>query len=764
ASFTIPDEPDEPQVSATTTPSLCELANGDIDITVSGGVPPYTYNWSNGATTEDLNDVSAGSYTVTVTGANGCSTVQTISLTNDNPPITINPTVTANTTCNGGNGSISITISPASPPAGGNWTISWSNGANGTSLSDLTPGTYTVTVDGGGACTQTANITIPDEPDEPSVSANITEAYCELANGDIDITVTGGVPPYTYNWSNGATTEDINDVLSGSYTVTVTGANGCSTEATFTIPENNIPINISGNVMANTACTSSNGSISITVTPNPPATGSYTYTWSNGANGTNLTNLPPGSYTVTVSAGGTCTQTATFTVPDQPNLPSINPNITPANCGLSNGGITVSVTGGVQPFTYAWSNGGNTNTISNVPAGTYTVTVTGGNGCTASQPITIPDEPINFNVSNNITPNTACGGANGGIVLTVTPPNPPTGAYTYTWNNGMTTPNLSNLAPGTYTVTVSAGGTCTQVLNYTVPENAQLPVFSTSVTPAYCGLPTGNVNLTVSAGLPPITFQWSNGMTTEDLNNITGGSYTVTVTGQVGCTATGTVNVPDNSIAFTVNGLTTGNSSCTNPNGQIVLNMNPQTPPQGPGYSYQWNTGQTTPFLTNLPPGTYTVTVSAGGTCTQVQSYEVFDFAFPPQMTLSAVAATCGDNNGAVNLTVTNGDGPFSYNWSNGATTQNLSNVGPGSYTVTLTAGNGCTATASATVANNNPAINITGTPTPNTSCTAGNGAIDITVSPAGNNYTYNWSNGATTQDISNLAPGTYTVTVTAGS
>lgn len=763
ASFTIPDQPNLPQVSSNTTPSVCAQANGDIDITVTGGVTPYTYNWSNGATTQDINDVNAGSYTVTVTGANGCSTVQTITLTNNNPNITINPTVMANTTCNGGNGSISITISPSSPPNGGSWSINWSNGSNNTNLTNLTPGTYSVTVDGGGACTQTANITVPNQPNVPSVSANTTPAYCQLANGDINTSVSGGVSPYTYLWSNGATTPNLIDVVSGSYTVTVTGANGCTTVNTFTISENNIPITITGNVIANTACSSSNGSITITVTPNPPATGSYTYTWSNGGNGTNLTNLAPGSYTVTVSAGGSCTQTATFTVPNQPNQPAINSNVTPANCGLSNGSITVSVTGGVQPFTYAWSNGGNTNTISNVPAGTYTVTVTGGNGCTSSAPIAIPNDPINFTVSNNITPNTACVGANGGIILSVTPPSPPTGSYTYTWNTGATTANLSNLAPGNYTVTVSAGGTCTQVLNYTVPQNAQLPVFSTSVTPGYCGLPTGSINLSLSAGLPPITFQWSNGMTTEDLNNIIGGTYTVTVTGQVGCTATGNVNVPNNTIPYTVTGITTGNSSCTNPNGQIVLNMNPQTPPQGPGYSYQWNTGPTSPFLTNLAPGTYTVTVSAGGTCTQVQSYEVFNFAFPPQLSLSPVAATCGSSNGAVNMTITSGDGPYSYNWSNGANSQNLSNVTPGTYTVTLTAGNGCTATASATVANNNPAINISGTPTPNTSCSANNGAIDISVSPAGNNYTYNWSNGATTQDINNLAPGSYTVTVTAG-
>ncbi len=764
ASITVPDQPNTPNLSASTTPSTCELANGSIDLTASGGVPPFTFNWSNGATTEDLNNVSAGSYTVTVTGANGCTSTTTVNLTNNNPPITITPNVTANTTCNGGNGSISISISPPAPPAGGSYTITWSNGQSGTTtLNNLTPGTYTVTVDGGGACTQTASITVPDQPNTPNIATTAQPAWCGLSNGGVSINVSGGVSPYTYNWSTGATTPNISNVPAGSYTVTVTGANGCTSTAPVNVPNNTVNINITGNVTANTACTGGNGSITIIVTPNPPPFGTYTYTWSNGQSGTTLNNLTPGSYTVTVSAGGNCSQTATFTVPNQPNLPSPTANITPANCGLSNGGATITVIGGQQPFSYAWSNGNNTNSISNVPAGTYTVTVTGGNGCTATLPVTIPDQPINFTVSNNVTPNTACNGANGAISLSVSPPNPPTGSYTYTWNTGATTPDISNLAPGNYTVTVSAGGTCTQVLNFNVPQNAQLPVFSTSVTPAYCGLPTGAVNLTLSAGLPPITYQWSNGATTEDLNNITGGTYTVTVTGQVGCTATTTVNVPDNSIPFTVTGLPIGNTSCTVPNGQISLTLNPPVPPQGPGYSFQWNTGANTSLLTNLAPGVYTVTVSAGGTCTQVHSYEVYNFAFPPQLSTATTASTCGQSNGAVNLTINNGDPPFLFSWSNGATSEDLSNVPAGSYTVTVTAGNGCTATASAAVANNNPAISISGTPTPNTSCTAGNGAINITVNPAGNDYTFNWSNGATTEDISGLTAGTYTVTVTLG-
>jgi len=747
ATYTVPDEPNTPDITSITTPSICELNNGDIDISVSGGISPYTYNWSNGATTEDLNDILSGSYTVTVTGDNGCTSTATINLANNNPPISISPNITANTTCIGGNGTISITVTPNPPPVG-SYTYTWSNGNTGTNPINLTPGSYTVTVDGGGACTQTATFTVPDQPNTPNLSPSSTPAHCGLSDGSASIGASGGVSPYTYNWSNGGTGTSIANIPGGTYSVTVTGANGCTATTNISVPDNPVNFTITPTITANTSCNSNNGSISISVAPVNPPTGGYTYTWSNGDTGTNLTNLAPGSYTVTVSAGGNCTQTATFNVPDQPNNPTLTPIITPALCGLSNGAASISVTGGTQPFTYIWSNGNTTNNINNVPAGSYSVTITGSNGCTGSASVTIPDNPVTFTIANTITPNTACNSSNGAISITVTPQNPPTGSYTYIWSNGNTSTNLTNLAPGSYTVTVSAGGNCTQTATFNVPDNAAPPSLSSSVVPAYCGLSAGSADITTSGGLPPYSYLWSNGMTTEDLNNIVSGVYTVTVTGQVGCTSVTTVNIPDNTISFTILGSTMGNNSCTNPNGQITLNMQPPVPPQGPGYSYLWSNGVTTPYQLNVGAGTYTVTVSAGGTCTQVASFTVYELAFPPQVTVATTAATCGYSNGVADITPTGGMTPYTYNWSNGATTEDLSNIAAGAYSVTVTGGNGCTATASMTVAN--------------TSCSANNGSVDINVTPAGN-YTYDWSNGATTEDLNNIAAGTYIVTVTAG-
>ncbi len=749
ATFNIANQPNTPNISAAPTPSICELANGDINLTVSGGVSPYTFAWSNGETTEDLNDVLAGSYSVTVTGANGCTTSTTVPLANNNPPITINGTVTPNTTCIGGNGGIVISISPPTPPAGGNYTITWSNGTNGTGNPMLQPGTYTVTVDGGGACTQTASFTIPDQPNTPTLSMSVTPDLCNQGNGAVSVSVSNGLPPFTYLWSDGSSGPGINGLPTGSYSVTVTGANGCTAASTANVPNNNLNVSITPTVMANTNCNGTgNGTISIAVTP-PGAN----VTWSTGAtNTTSINGLLPGSYSVTVSAGGTCTQEATITVPDQPNTPTVNTIVTAANCGLPNGEAEVVASGGVPGYTYQWSNGGSSPLISPVAAGSYTVTVTGANGCTSTATADVQNEQIQIDIFSDITPNTSCLAPNGVISLTVTPP-----TAGVQWSNGMTTPTISNLAPGVYSVTVNAGGTCTTSTAFSVPDMSEVPFLSYDANPSTCSQPNGSIDLTVNNGVPPFDIIWSNGMPFEDLTGVAPGLYSVTVTSATGCQATTVINVPNNNTTFNLTGTPTANTSCSSPNGGIQLSVTPSGT-----YTYAWSNSATTQNINNVPAGSYTVTVSAGGSCTAVGTYQVANNATAPTLSTTPTSATCGLGNGSVNLTVSGGTTPYNIVWSNMATTEDIANVPAGTYTVTVTGANGCSATASANVGNTNTSPNVTGVTVANTSCTTNNGGVNITVSPSGA-YTYVWSNSATSEDISNVAPGTYTVTVSAG-
>lgn len=753
ASFNVANQPNTPTISSTTTPTVCELANGGINVSVSGGVTPYTFAWSNGATTEDLTNILAGSYTVTVTGANGCTSTSSISVTNSNPPITIPGVVTANTTCNGGNGAINITPSPTTPPGGGSYTFSWTNGATTEDLSNIPPGQYGVTINGGGACTATANFNVPDQPNAPNLSATTTPSVCGLSNGDINLSVSGGITPYTFVWSNGATTEDLDDVLAGSYTVTVTGGNGCTASTTVPLTNNNPAITISGTTAPNTTCSGGNGSISINISPNiPPPGGSYVINWSNGSTATNLVGLTPGTYTVTVDGGGACTQTASFTIPDQPNNPVLNPSITPSFCNQSNGGANVSVSNGVGPFTYLWSDGSSGTGITGVPAGSYSVTVTGANGCTATTPINITNTNVSITVTPTVTPNTVCvGPGNGGISIQVQP-----GGLNILWSTGATGTSISPLDAGSYSVTVSAGGTCTQAVNITVPTQPNPPTLNTLITPAVCGLPNGEAEVQASGGVPGYTYAWSTGGTSPLISPVPAGNYTVTVTGANGCTASTSVNVPNNQITVTAFANITHNTSCLVPNGSIDLTVNP------PGAGVQWSNGMNSYTISNLAPGTYSVTVSAGGSCTTTASYTVSNNSVVPFLFYDANNSTCGQPNGSIDLTVSSGEPPYFFNWSNGSQNEDLNNIPAGLYNVTVTTLSGCSATTTINVPNTNTTINLTGTPTANTSCISPNGGINLSVSPAGS-YTYAWSNNATTQNISNVPAGTYTVTVSAG-
>lgn len=766
ATYNVPDNPSRPVPTATPTQSTCNLANGSIDASVTGGVAPYTYDWQGGETTQDLSNVAPGNYTLTVTGANGCTQTISVNVGNNDPAISLSANTTPNTACVGGTGSIDLTPTPAVPPAPlGSYTYTWSNGETTQDLTDLPPGSYTVTISMGGSCTSVASYNVADNPSLPTPTATPTQGLCNLDNASIDASVTGGVSPYTYNWSNGATTQDLANIPPGNYTLTVTGANGCSRSIDVNVGNTNPPITLTATTVANTTCIGGNGSINLTPSPtNPPAPlGGYTYTWSNGATSQDLIDLPAGSYMVTVSSGGSCTAVGTYNVADNPNLPAPTATTVPSTCNLPNGSIDVSVTGGVAPYTYTWApNNETTQDLSNVLSGNYTVTVTGANGCTRLLNVTVNNNNPPITLTGIVVANSLCVGGNGSVDLTAAPANP---NYTYNWSNGETTQDLSGLPAGTYVVTVSAGGTCTATASYTVVDGPVAPVPSASPTQSVCNLANGSIDVSVTGGVPPFTYNWSNGATTQDITGVLPGDYLVTVTGANGCSRILNVTVGNNDPSISLSATTVANTSCNNSGtGSIDLTPTPAVPPAPLGsYTYNWSTGGTTQDISGLLPGTYTVTVSMGGTCTAVNSFTVADNPNQPMPTATPTQSTCSLANGSIDASVTGGVPPFTYTWSNGTTTQDLSNVLAGSYTLTVTGANGCTRAITVDITNNNPPINLTSAIVANTTCTGGNGSIDLTAAPANPNYTYTWSNGATSQDVNNLTPGDYTVTVSAG-
>jgi len=777
ASITVaPSNP--PTANATPSPNTACAApfNGSVVVTTTNfaASPTPTYAWSNGATTQNLNNVAAGTYTVTVTQGS-CNVTATATVAN-NSAVTANATPSPNTACAAPyNGSVSTSTTgfAASPPL----TYAWSNGATTQNLSNVANGTYSVTISQGAGCTATAAAVVANNA---AVSASATptpNTACSAPfNGSINVSTSGFAGTPTYTWSNGATTQNLSNVAGGTYTVTVTQG-ACSATATATI-NNNTPVSASASATPNTSCSLPfNGSVNASGTG---FSGTPTYIWSNGATTQNLSNVAAGTYTVTISQGAGCTATASATVAN--NTPvSASATATPNTACTApfTGEVTSSSTGFTGTPTYTWSNGATTQNLSNVIAGTYTVTISQGN-CSATASATVADNPV--------VPTAAISGLSSACVGDANPTWTASGGGTYLWSTGATTASITptvtaGASSTTYSVTVTATNGCTASATQTFtvnicacPNPVTILINNTDV--AICA--TENIiNLTTTAtGGPTLTWTTTGSGTfsstsapnptyTFSAADIAAGSLTITVTTNDPDGA-GTLCQPaTDNITFTLTSPTasatpTPNTACSAPfNGNVSLTTTGFISP-----SYTWSNGETTQNLSNVPAGTYTVTVTDANCTATATATVTNNINLTATATATPNTACSPPFDGDVSLTTSGFTGTPTYTWSNGATTQNLSNVPAGTYTVTVTSGS-CTATATATVTNN---ITLTASATPinNSTCNLPfNGGVNLTTSGF-TNPTYTWSNGATTQNLSNLqglAGGeTYTVTVTDGS
>ncbi len=734
-------------VSSTTNVSCFNGNDGAINITTTGGTTPYTYNWGGGITTQNRTNLAAGTYNVTVTDNKGCTAAASATIAQ--PAAALNVTIAASTnvSCNGGsNGTINTTVTGGTTA----YSYNWGGGVTTPNRTSLTAGTYTVTVTDSKMCSATGSATIT-QPAALAVSTTHTDVNCYAGNdGSINVTVTGGTTGYNYNWGGGVTTQNRSNLTAGSYTVTVTDANSCTAAATVAIaqPAQLTASSAAGNVSCNGG---TNGTITITtgggVTP-------YTYTWSNGMSGAAVTGLTSGAYTVTVKDQHNCSVTVAATV-NQPTSLVLVTAVTNVSCNAgTNGAIDLTVSGGTTAYSYNWGGGITTQDRTNLAAGTYTVTVTDGNACNATTSATIT-QPAAISASTTVANVNCFGGNNGAVNLNVSGGTTP---YSFAWSNSTTTQNISTLTANTYTVTITDNNSCTATASGTVTQPTQLTLSETHVNVNCNATNTGSINLTVTGGTPAYTYNWSNSTTAQDLTAIAAGSYAVTVTDFKACTAALSVAITQPAV------LTAGVSNSTNVacfggnNGAITTTVTGGTT----AYNYNWGGGVTTPNRTNLTAGTYTLTVTDANSCSATTSATITQ----PAAALAAVVGTvtnvaCNSgNNGAIDINVSGGTTAYSYNWNGGVTTQDRSGLAAGTYTLTVTDANTCTATVSATVTQ--PAAISISHVASNVLCNGGNtGSVNLTVTGGTGAYTFLWSNGATTQNLAAATSGSYNVTVT---
>lgn len=828
----------QPLVSQT----VCQNSPATVlTVVVSGGVgATYNYQWfsstsnntnsgtiitgeTNNTFTPPTNTAGTTYYycVITQTNGTGCNATSNAAevIINIAPAINVQPT--SNTLClNNSPPALSFTISNGVGIPLFQW---YSNATNSNTGGNLILGatseTYTpATIVSGttyfycivtfpsiiGGCsviaTDPAMITVNENP----VIAATTTIICSATSFTINpINGGGNIVPLgtTYTWSapiinpagavTGATAQTtgqsnssqtlVNTTTSpATVTYTVTPTSGLCIGNNFTVTVTVNPA-INPNVVAsNSTCFGiNNASITTNITGGIPP---YTINWT-GPNGftstaNNITSIAPGVYNVTIDDTGGCPFSNSYTITEPADLIINVDSENDITCfGSANGSVAITITGGTGNYIYNWTNNGSsfaaTEDIANLSPGAYVVSVTDANNCgPKTATFTISQPPI-LAVSLVSQTNVLCfNAATGAITVNVTGGTPVQISpgvfdYLYSWTgpNGFTSANqnLNNILAGTYNLTVTDNLGCTRNLQVVISQSTEIIVGFTT-TPITCfGANNASITATISGGNGPYQYQWNNLATTLNQANLSAGTYIITVTDNVGCTKVQNIIIPEAPI-FTINPIVTNVTCFGANNGSINLNLTGGIAP----VTLTWSDGSTSGLIrNNLPPGTYTATISDGTPCFIVRTFTIIQ---PQALVLAATTTNPLDcstaNSGLINLIVSGGTPPFNFNWSNGATSEDLSNLNAGNYFVTVTDANNCVITGQYSLVRPAP-VQIVVTTQTDFNCETREVTQNFVAQASGGipPYQYQWSSGnvsgANNQIMNSTANGVVILTIT---
>jgi len=750
--------------SVTSTNASCGNTNGGLQILATGGSGNLEYSlndvlWQPNGT---FGNLGFGGYTVYVKDGNGCKT-STTAIVNDQggPTLTVNSF--GHVSCNkGNNGSINVSGS------GGSGNLQYS--INGTTFqasgifSNLAAGTYHVIVKDANGCTDIKTVGI-NEPQALSMTMTQTPVSCYGgSNGQIAVTTTtGGTGNRTYslNGVSYQTSNVFSSLAAGKYTVYVKDIAGCTVSDSITVTQATaINTNLS---ISNASCNSFyDGGIFATVSGGTP---SYTFSLNGSAfypTG-DFNNLPAGNYSVIVRDINGCRDTAAATI-IQPA--AINAAITTGNstCGNSNGNILAIASGGSgNGYTYSldgntWSGSGS---FTSLVDSTYLVLIKDGSGCTKLFSATITDAngPVIQTVNKT---NVSCSGGTDGTI-TISSVNGGSGTLMYRVDGSpwQTSASFSGLSAGTHTVVVSDGLGCTGSTDIIINAPSAIMVTANTSNVVCYGSNTGSITVNAGGGSGTLAYSinGTNYQSSNVFNNLLAGIYTVYVKDAGGCTGTTSVIIsqPGNILIHELGVL---NVTCHNAqNGSLSILATGGTGTLR--YSLNGTSYQSSNIFQNLSGGIYTVYVKDASNCVRTAQATIIE---PAPLSINSVVYNvkcAGGNDGVIDIEVYGGTNPYLYNWSVGTTMEDAFNLPAGDYDVSVTDINGCTKNANFTITQPSAPLVVNGSVTHASSATANDGEIDITVTGGNEPYIYSWSNGSTTEDISGLMPGTYTVTVT---
>lgn len=796
-------------LGTSSTPATCTRGtNGTATVTPSSGTAPFTFSWSNGGTTSTISGLTAGVYSVTVTDANGCVASTSVTVSQVDVIISVETSSTPATCFLGTNGTATAIASTGTAP----YTYSWSNGATGSTISNLAAGNYTVTVTDANGCTGSSSVTV-SQPELPiAIELTSTAVSCfGGTNGTTSAVASRGTAPYTFSWSNGATEATATNLAAGSYTVTVTDANGCIAANNVTVSQ---PSQLAASV-TNQSVICHGGNEGSAIVGASGGVLPYTYAWSNGFTGTNLTNLTAGVYSVIVTDANRCTVelSTTITQPQPLVYSFVKEDV---KCfGGTDGKIEAIPTGGTAPYQLLAN--GNTFALSSrvFRADSYQINVRDANNCLSgvnTVQIQQPASPVTVQLLEAKSPR-GFGLKDGSISVEIKGGTGPFGNYglTWVWDSGAITNEVRSEVAGTLRTTLQeiGGGNyqlqvtdtqfasaltkegCTATLNYFLEQPEKITAITAVDKGVSCfGKFDGQLSANVRGGVTidpanPYKYTWFRKQndvlidlneTTNKLINVDAGRYVLRVTDKNDIVENFEIDLKVTpSLVTSV--VAFENPTCvTSTDGFIEIQTIGGVAP----LTIDWGSGMSGARIQNLQAGNYFGVVRDREGCTGEIAVALSPKEDVKVSVLKKTDLICRDVcEGAIELQVSGNTSPFRIEWAQNllgsalaasgdpqASTQNLignglTNLCAGEYTATVTTELGCKA-STGTIVLANPEVTTINVSDDLVVCSDANLELDAANIVPSKSYLWTFPSGQTSTTA--LAPirenGNYTLEV----
>lgn len=655
-------------------------ADGKALCMTSGGAIGHNFIWDNGEVTAATLRLTAGLHTVTVTDENGCETTAQVMMTEEVLDLVVSVNETKSISCAGEKATLAVKAEGGK----GEFKYAWSNPALKGETPSAAAGNYTLTVSDAAGTSKTVSITV-SSPEALSLSVEVQNPLSPgKSDGKALAKPSGGTSPFNIKWENGEITAMSTQLAAGVTKVTVTDANGCSAQSSVNMSETFSPLELRISEKTAIQCAGENATIDLQVSGGKPT---YQYKWSNASLNGNTPKVAVGNYTVTVTDANGASATASIEVKSPPLMSVKWEALTPPSPGKTDGKAVVTPNGGTPPFSYQWSNGETTAVASKLAPGEVFVTTTDAAGCTTISKGTVSETFLPLAVSISEKTKILCSGEKAAIDVQVSGGKP---AFQYAWNNTALVGASPTASAGEYTLTVTdaTGASITATLSIKAPAPLTLTVDMQS--PASTGNQDGKAIAKPSGGTGDYIFQWESGESSNTALRLAPGKPTVTVTDANGCTAIGSVTIPENILDLTVELVEKNPIKCGGlDKASLQANISGGKRP----YTMVWNK----PELKGEAPdglmaGAYSITVTdAKGTAKSAN----ITVTAPAPMTLTLKqnigASSATSNDGKAQIAVTGGVEPYQINWDTKQTGLAAPKLASGAHSVSITDAAGCT-------------------------------------------------------------------------